>query len=49
MVGVSVNMIKHNGLNILDQDEAPWVQVVHCFNGWLELAVKDAFIESKFY
>ena len=42
-------MIKHNGLNILVQDEAPWVEVAHCFNSRLELAVKDAFIESTFY
>ena len=42
-------MGKHNDLNILVQDEAPWVEVVHCFNHRLELAIKDAFIESMFY
>ena len=47
--GASINMGKHNGLNVLVQDEAPWVVVVHCFNHWLELAIKDAFIESTFY
>ena len=30
--GASVNMGKHNGLNVLVRDEAPWVEVVHCFN-----------------
>ena len=47
--GASVNMGKHNGPNILVQDEAPWVEVVHCFNHQLELAIKDTFIESTFY
>ena len=42
--GASVNMGKHNGLNVLVRDEAPWVKVVHCFNHRLELAIKDAFI-----
>ena len=47
--GVSINMAKHNCLNVLVQDEAPWVEVVHCFNHQLELAIKDVFIESTFY
>ena len=47
--GVSVSMGKHNSLNALVQDEAPWVEVVHCFNHWLVLAIKDVFIESRFY
>ena len=47
--GASINMGKINGLNVLVQDEAPWVVVVHCFNHRLELAIKDAFIESTFY
>ena len=42
-------MGKRNGLNVLVQDEAPWVEVVHCFNHQLELAIKDVFIESPFY
>ena len=44
-----VRMGKRNGLNVLVQDEAPWVEVVHCFNHQLELAIKDVFIESPFY
>ena len=46
--GASISMGKHNGLNVLVRDEAPWVEVVHCFNHQLELAIKDAFIESTF-
>ena len=49
MDGASINMGKHNSLNVLVRDEAPWVEVVHCFNHWLELAIKDAFTESTFY
>ena len=44
-----VRMGKHNGLNVLVQDEAPWLEVVHCFNYQLELAIKDTFIESPFH
>ena len=47
--GASVNMGKYNGLNVLVRDEAPWSEVVHCFNHRLELAIKDAFIQSTFY
>ena len=42
-------MGKHNGLNVLVQDEALWVEIVNCFNHRLELPIKDAFIESTFY
>ena len=45
----SVNMGKHSGLNVLVQNEVPWVEVVHCFNHRLELAIKDMFKESAFY
>ena len=47
--GASVNMGKHYGLNVLVPDEAPWVEAAHCFSHRLELAIKDAFIESTFY
>ena len=47
--GVTVNMGKHNGLNVLVRDKAPRVEVIHCSNHLLELAIKDAFIESTFY
>ena len=49
MDGASVNMGKHNGLNVLVRDEAPWVEVAHCFNHRLELAIKYAFTQSTFY
>ena len=39
----------NTGLNVLVRNEAPWVEVVHCFNHRLELAIKDAFNESAFY
>ena len=45
----SVSMGQYNGLNVLVEDEAPWAEVVHCFNHRLELAIKDAFIKSMFY
>ena len=47
--GASVNMGKHNDLNVLVPDEVHWAEVVHCFNHRLELAIKDVFIESTFY
>ena len=37
-----------NGLGKLVRDAAPWVDIVHCFNHRLELAIKDAFT-TKFY
>ena len=49
LVRVIVNIGKHNGLNVLVQDEGPWFEVVHYFNDLIELAIKDAFNESKFY
>ena len=30
--GASVNISKHNGLNVLIRNAAPWIEVVHCFN-----------------
>ena len=47
--GASVNTGKHSRLNVLVRNEAPWVEVVHCFNHRLELAIKDTFNESAFY
>ena len=42
-------MGKHSGLNVLVRNKAPWVEVVHCFNDRLELAIKDEFNKSAFY
>ena len=38
-----------NGLGKLVRDEAPWVEIVHCFDHGLELAIKDAFTTTTFY
>ena len=38
-----------NGLGKLIRDEAPWVEIVHCFHNRLELAIKDAFTTTSFY
>ena len=42
-------MGRMNGLGKLARDEAPWVEIVHCFNHRLELAIKDAFTTTTFY
>ena len=47
--GASVNMGQMNGLGKPTRDEAPWVEIVHCFNHRLELAIKDAFTTTTFY
>ena len=47
--GASINMGKMNGFGKLVRDEAPWVEIVHCFNHRLELAIKDAFTTTTFY
>ena len=41
-------MGRMNGLGKLPRDEAPWVEIVHCFN-ILELAIKDTFTNTTFY
>ena len=46
--GASTNMSRMNGLGKLIRDEAPWVEIVHCFNNRLELAIKDAFTITTF-
>ena len=38
-----------NGPGKLVRDEAPWVEIVHCFNHKLELVIKDAFATTIFY
>ena len=42
-------MARMNGLGKLVRDEAPSVEIVHCFNHRLELAIKDAFATTTFY
>lgn len=41
--GASVNTGKFTGLGARIKVNAPWLQVIHCFNHRLELAIKDAF------
>ena len=43
--GASVNTGIHGGLGVKMKDYAPWVNVMHCFNYSLELAVKDTLIK----
>ena len=46
--GASVNMGRMNGLGKLVRDEAPWFDIVHCFNHRLELAIKVVFTTTTF-
>ena len=45
--GASVNLGQFTGLGTRIKAQAPWLQVVHCFNHKLELALKDAFTQSS--
>ena len=47
--GASVNTGKFTGLGVRVKAQAPWLQLVHCFNHRLELAIKDAFQETPAY
>ena len=47
--GASINMGRMNGLGKLIRDEAPWVEIVHCFNHRMELAIKDTVTTTTFY
>ena len=44
--GANVNTGIHKGLGAKIKEEADWLQLVHCFNHCLELALKDAFSNS---
>ena len=46
--GASVNMGPLNGLGKIVEDSTPWLELVHCFNHRIELALKDAFDTSPF-
>ena len=46
--GASVNTDVHNGVGVLMQADSPWLQMIHCFNHRLELAIKDAFKNNNF-
>ena len=44
--GVNVNTGQHTGLGTRIKSLTSWLQVIHCFNHSLELALKDAFSQS---
>ena len=46
--GASVNLGQFGGLGALIKEKAPWLELVHCFNHRIELALKDAFENSAF-
>ena len=46
--GASVNSGIQKGLGAKTKEEADWLQLVHCFNHRLQLALKDAFSNSAF-
>ena len=41
--GANVSMGPLNGLGKIVKDSAPWLQLVHCFNHLIKLALKDTF------
>ncbi|XP_065679334.1 zinc finger protein 862-like [Hydra vulgaris] len=41
--GANVNLGAYAGLGALLKEGSPWLEIVHCFNHRLELALKDAF------
>ena len=46
--GASVNTGRLSGLMTRMADERDWLVKIHCINHRVELAVKDAFLESTF-
>ena len=46
--GASANIGRKNGLGLLIKQNVPWLELAHCFNHRLELALKDAFDNSSF-
>ena len=46
--GASVNTGIHLRLGALLKQRSPWLQVIHCFNHRMELALKDAFSTASF-
>ena len=44
----SINTGIHCGLGVKMKEYAPWINVIHCFNHSLELAVKDIFDKTFF-
>lgn len=46
--GAAVNMGIHNGLGRQIKSQSPWLEVIHCFNHRLELAITKAFRDTSF-
>ena len=46
--GAGANLGKHRGVGNLVQEKATWLQVIHCFNHRVELALKNAFKTTAF-
>ena len=44
----NVNRGIHRGLAALMKQQSPWLQVIHCFNHRVELALKDTFSTTSF-
>ena len=44
----SVNLGKHSRVGKLIQEKVTWLQVIHCFNHWVELVLKDTFKTTAF-
>ena len=44
----SVNTGLHGGLGVKMKETAYWLNMIHCFNRSLELAVKDTFDKTFF-
>ena len=38
-----------NGLGCIIKELAPWLELVHCSNHRMELAIKDAFEDMKIF
>ena len=43
----SVNMGRNHGIATILKESLPWLEVVHCFNHRLELALRDTFKDIK--
>ena len=46
--GASVNLGQFGDLGALIKEKAPWLELGHCFNHRIKLALKDAFENSAF-
>ena len=46
--GAKVKIGIHKGRGVKIKEDTDWLQLVHCFNHWLELLLKDASDNSAF-